>query len=66
MRHVGTEKLIAYSDACGGQHWTLLMTVFWLEVLAETELISIDHIFMVSAHSFLPCDGYFGVDERAK
>ena len=34
--------------------------------MQELDLDSIDHIFMVSGHSFLPCDEDFGLYEKEK
>jgi len=59
-------NLIAYSDSCGGQNRNIIIAVFWMHVLHALHLDCIDHIFMVSGHSFLPCDEDFGVDEKQK
>ena len=40
--------------------------MFWISAVQALALDSIDHIFMVSGHSFLPCDEDSGVDEREK
>ena len=63
---VRPERLVAFSDACGGQNRNFIMAVFWMHVTQEMTVDSIDHIFMVSGHSFLPCDEDFGLDEKQK
>jgi len=37
-----------------------------MHVTQEMPVDCIDHIFMVSGHSFLPCDEDFGLDEKQK
>jgi hypothetical protein len=59
------KALVAYSDACGGQNRNIVMATFWMFALLNMNLELIDHIFMVSGHSFLPCDEDFGVDEKS-
>jgi len=59
-------NITAYSDACGVQNRNITMAVFWMHVVQQLSVTCIDHIFMVSGHSFLPCDEDFGVDEKEK
>jgi len=42
------------------------MAAFWTHVVQEMEVDCIDHLFMVSGHSCLPCDEDFGIDEKEK
>ena len=67
-RHNGVrpERLVAFSDACGGQNRNFIMAMFWMHVTQEMTVDCIDHVFMVSGHSFLPCDEDFGLDEKQK
>lgn len=59
--------IVAYSDACGGQNRNFKQCMFWLKLLADTEIKIIDHKFMVSGHSFLPNDRDFGqIEQYAK
>ena len=54
------------SDSCGGQNRNIIIALFWMFVLQEMNIKCIDHIFLVSGHSFMSCDEDFGVDEREK
>jgi len=47
---VRPERLVAFSDACGGQNRNFIMAVFWMHVTQEMPVDCIDHIFMVSGH----------------
>ena len=61
------EHIIAYSDACGGQNRNFKQCLFWLKLIADTNIEVIDHKFMVSGHSFLPNDRDFGqIEQYAK
>lgn len=65
---VFTSKLIMYSDQCGGQNRNIKIAVLCKYIL-ESELSvlnQIDHKFLVSGHSFMPCDQDFGVIEKNK
>jgi len=71
LQSIHTERSIptdwaAYSDSCGGQNRNIVIAAFWAHVVQEMEVQCIDHVFMVSGHSFLPCDEDFGVDEKEK
>lgn len=60
-------QIIAYSDACGGQNRNFKQCLFWLKLLADTDIQTVDHKFMVSDHSFLPNDREFGqIEQYAK
>ena len=61
-------RLILYSEACGGQNRNIHLVTLWLYVVAcdDFPYEQIDHKFMVSGHSFLPNDRDFGGIERAK
>jgi len=57
---------VAYSDSCGGQNRNAVIAAFWSHAVQEMQVDCIDHIFMVSGHSFMPCDEDFGIDEKEK
>lgn len=63
-----TSRIIAFSDACGGQNRNYKQCLFWLKLLADSDTLQkIDHKFMVSGHSFLPNDRDFGqIEQYAK
>ena len=55
-------KLVLYSDACGGQNRNIFIVCMWLHIVASSDnpFTSVDHKFMVSGHSYLPNDRDFG------
>ena len=61
----GIEVINAYSDACGGQNRNFKVVLMWMYICLTTDIVEINHRFMVSGHSFLPNDADFGVIERA-
>jgi len=56
--YITSTKLIMYSDQCGGQNRNIKMATICNYIVANTSLSvnEIDHKFLVSGHSFLPCD----------
>ncbi|CAG9763557.1 unnamed protein product [Ceutorhynchus assimilis] len=61
LSNANTAKhIIAYSDACGGQNRNFNRCLFWLKLIADTNIEIMDHKFMLSGHSFLPNDRDFG------
>ena len=58
------EKLVIFSDNCGGQNknWNVVST--YLRLIHANRFKRIEHIFMVPGHSFLPCDRDFGHIEK--
>lgn len=66
MSAQGITHLTAYSDSCGGKNRNIKMMAMWLYITQSTAIEVVDHKFMVSDHSFLPNDIYFGLIERAK
>ncbi|KAG5874765.1 hypothetical protein JTB14_001154 [Gonioctena quinquepunctata] len=62
---VTTKKVIMYSDQCGGQNKNIRIAAICNFVTSSNQYIEkIDQKFCVSGHSYLPCDGDFGVIER--
>ncbi|CAI6376053.1 unnamed protein product [Macrosiphum euphorbiae] len=66
--YVSTEKLIMYSDQCGGQNRNIKMALICNFIVCSDYLspTQIHHKFLVSGHSYLPCDRDFGVIEKQK
>lgn len=66
--YVSSTKLIMYSDQCGGQNRNIKMATICNYIVANTSLSvnEIDHKFLVSGHSLLPCDQDFGLVEKQK
>lgn len=66
--YVTSQKLIMYSDQCGGQNRNIKMAVLCNYIVASPSFTvnEIDHKFLVSGHSFLPCDQDFGLIEKQK
>lgn len=67
-RFVTTEHLIMYSDQCGGQNRNIKLSVLCQYIVSSPEYTvkKIDHKFLVSGHSYLPCDQDFGLIEKQK
>lgn len=65
---VATKKLVMYSDQCGGQNRNIKMSVLCNYIVSSTEfeVEEIDHKFLLSGHSYLPCDQDFGLIEKEK
>lgn len=65
---VKEKKLIMYSDQCVGQNRNIKMALIcdFITNSKEFTVTQIDHKFLVSGHSYLPCDQDFGVIEKAK
>lgn len=64
-----TEKIVLYSDACGGQNRNIKTTLMLKKMLDSwpySELKSIEQNFFVSGHSYNSCDRCFGLIERQK
>lgn len=66
--YVTTEKLIMYSDQCGGQNRNIKMAALCNFIVSSNISVvkEIEHKFLVSGHSFLPCDQDFGLVEKNK
>lgn len=61
------EKIILYSDSCGGQNRNIKLTLLLKHFLASNEKIkSIQQKFLVSGHSFNSCDRNFSTIEKKK
>jgi len=66
--YVTSQKLIMYSDQCGGQNRNIKMAALCNYIVASPSntVVEIDHKFLVGGHSFLPCDQDFGLVEKQK
>lgn len=63
------EKIILYSDACGGQNRNMRTTLMIKKMLSSwpyDQLESIKQRFFVSRHSYNSCDRCFGIIEKQK
>ena len=58
------EVLRIFCDNCAGQNKNLFVLLAALRIIHAKKLFRIEIIFMVSGHSFLPCDQRFGVIEK--
>lgn len=58
------KNLVIWCDNCGGQNknWVLLFTMIFL--VANNVVDSIEQKFLVSGHSFMPCDCDFALIEK--
>lgn len=64
-----TEKIILYSDSCGGQNRNIKMTMmikYLLDSWPHSSLKTIEQRFFVVGHSYNSCDRNFALIERQK
>lgn len=62
-----TERVILFSDSCPGQNKNIKLTMVLKLILERSSsLISIEHHFFVSGHSYNNCDQSFALIERQK
>lgn len=73
IKHVNTyapinaEKLILYSDTCGGQNRNIKITLLLKKLLASlANLKEITQKFFISGHSYNSCDRCFGIIDKQK
>ena len=57
------DVLRVFCDNCAGQNKNLFLLLGALRLIHSKKLFRIELVFMVSGHSFLPCDRAFGVIE---
>ncbi|KAF6209332.1 hypothetical protein GE061_015079 [Apolygus lucorum] len=60
------KKVVVWSDNCGGQMKNRMILALYCLLIAHGHYTVIDHKFLVSGHSFLPCDRDFGIIEKRK
>lgn len=58
------EKLVIFSDNCGGQNKNINFIMFLLRELHSSRLSSIVHYYLVPGHSYMACDRAFGNIEK--
>lgn len=65
---VTSTSLILYSDQCGGQNRNIKLSLLcnYITASPDFKVEKIDHKFLVSGHSYLPCDQDFGLIEKQK
>lgn len=56
----------AFSDNCGGQNKSHLIVKFWLYIIRNTHVETVDHHFLIAGHSYNECDQDFGIIELKK
>lgn len=62
-----TQKVILYSDACGGQNRNIKMNLCLKKMLSDSPTISeITQKFFLSGHSYNSCDRNFGLIEKER
>lgn len=59
-------KLIIWSDRCRGQNNNYYMLALGLLFIKEGYFTSFEQKFLISGHSFLPCDRLFAMIEKRK
>lgn len=65
-KNIGPEvkTLHIFSDNCSGQNKNVNLVLTCLSYIHSTQFTTIEHTFMVSGHSYLPCDRDFGNIEQ--
>ena len=57
-------KLIIFSDNCAGQNKNINLSLLLLRYIHSGRFSMIKHYFLISGHSYLPCDRVFGDLEK--
>ena len=60
----GRTKLRVFCDNCAGQNKNKFMVLMALQQIHLKTLTKVEFIFLISGHSFLPCDRSFGLIEK--
>lgn len=60
------KHITAFSDNCGGQNKSHIIVKFWLYVIRNTHIDTVDHRFLLAGHSYNECDQDFGLVEIKK
>lgn len=64
--HSHVKHIKAFSDNCGGQNKSHLISKFCLYVVHNTHIITVEHQYFVGGHSYSECDQDFGIIEIHK
>ena len=59
-------KFTVWSDNCIGQNKNKIMLFLWIYLTITGKYDEINHKFLVSGHSYLPCDRDFAQIEKCK
>ena len=60
----GRKKLRVFCDNCAGQNKNKFIVLMALQQVHQQKLTRVEFIYLVSGHSFLPCDRSFGIIEK--
>ena len=58
------EKLVVFSDNCGGQNKNINIILSYMSVIHSGALKKVDHYYLVPGHSYMACDRAFGLIEK--
>lgn len=58
------DVLRVFCDNCGGQNKNIYVILAALRLIHAKKLVRIEFVFMVSGHSYMPCDRSFGNIEK--
>lgn len=61
-----TKNIIAFSDSCGGQNKNKNILKFWMYVVQNFNIQSVDHKFLEPGHTYMECDEDFALIEKHK
>ena len=59
------DNLVIFSDNCAGQNKNINIVLSCLRFIHSNRFKKIDHVFMMSGHSYMPCDRDFGFISRS-
>jgi hypothetical protein len=59
-----TDTLIVFSDNCAGQNKNINILLYYLSLIHSGRFSTIIHSYLISGHSYLPCDRDFGLIEK--
>lgn len=67
LQNRNSEKIILYSDSCGGQNHSIKMTMLLKKLLTSLENVNtIVREFFISGHSYNSCNRCFGAIEKQR
>ena len=58
------DVLRIFADNCAGQNKNINVVLAALRLIHAKKLFRVEFVYMISGHSFLPCDACFGVIEK--
>ncbi|KAJ4437340.1 hypothetical protein ANN_17479 [Periplaneta americana] len=63
-RNIHCQKLVVFSDNCGGQNKNYNIVALYNYLISQCHLTEIEHYYLISGHTFLPSDRDFAKIEK--